>query len=152
MRNTANSLTQPTECSNKTLFPSALIAPPRVGPAKSRLCTQDHLVTSTTAKQPKRFAGISEQKFYQFIKKEETVFSSWLLFWLLQNFPELHMATFTLSSAIPHPALSTDCQSQESFPGCLSNPIRPLHFPSSDAQLLAGFFILYLHMAFTRLT
>lgn len=73
MRNTTNSLTQPTECNKKTSlqFPSALIAPPRVGPAKSRLSAhettwspppQQSSPNALLAFQNKSFISLSKRK------------------------------------------------------------------------------------------
>lgn len=150
-----NSLTQPTECNKKKTslqFPSALTAPPRVGSAKSRLfCTRDHSVTSTTTKQPKHFADVSVQKFLSVYQKERKCF---LIFYSGSSriFLNYTWPPLICPPSLPIQLSRLTAQSRESFPGRLSNPIRPLHFPSSDAQLLSGFFILHLHMAFTKLT
>lgn len=110
MRNTMNSLTQPTECNKKKNFAISICAHSTTSCGVSQKSTLLHtrpLGHLHHNKATQTFCWRFSTKILSVYQKEK-VFSH-LLFWLLQNFPELHVATFNLSSFTPHPALTTDC-------------------------------------------
>lgn len=76
-----NSLTQPTEHNKRNFFAISICIHSTtlcgVSQKSALLHTRPlYMVTSTTTKQARNFAGISVQKLYQFIKKKKSVFSS----------------------------------------------------------------------------